>query len=110
LVYLTRYATPDDSYYRLSDDELVNAYLPHLQRLFPRFRPDWVRQTYVWRERYAQPLIARHYSRLRPAFATPLPGLWLCSMAQIYPEDRGMNYAIDYGERVAREILSAGGA
>ncbi|NLT43243.1 MAG: NAD(P)/FAD-dependent oxidoreductase [Anaerolineae bacterium] len=109
LVYLTRYCDPLDEYYTMSDDELVKAYLPHIQRIFPQFRPEWVRRSYVWRERYAQPVIARHYSRLRPDFATPLPGLWLGCMAQIYPEDRGMNYAVEYGHLVAQRILSDGG-
>ena len=31
--------------------------------------------------------------------------LYLCCMAQIYPEDRGMNYAIAYGDKVAQVIL-----
>jgi protoporphyrinogen oxidase len=109
LVYLTRYCTPDDAYYRMSDGELAAAYLPHLRRLFPQFRADWVKHVHVWRERYAQPLTAKHYSQLRPPFATPEQGLWLCSMPQIYPEDRGMNYAVEYGEKVAREILGPGG-
>ncbi|MGQ9553314.1 MAG: NAD(P)/FAD-dependent oxidoreductase [Anaerolineae bacterium] len=109
LVYLTRYAAPDDSYYAMDNDTLVAAYLPHLRRIFPQFRDEWVQRAYVWRERYAQPLIAPHYSEIKPPFATPAKGLWLCSMAQVYPEDRGMNYAVDYGQRVAREILREGG-
>ncbi len=110
LVYLTRYCDPTDEYYRMTDEALTAAFLPHIERIFPRFRPEWVRNSYVWRERYAQPLIARHYSDLKPDFATPAAGLWLSSMAQIYPEDRGMNYAVAYGHDIARRILSAGGA
>jgi protoporphyrinogen oxidase len=109
LVYLTRYATPDDRFFAMGDDALVASYLPHVRRIFPRFRDEWVQGAYVWRERYAQPLIARRYSEIRPPFATPANGLWLCSMAQVYPEDRGMNYAVVYGQRVAREILGSGG-
>jgi len=109
LVYLSRYCDPDDDYYNMGDQELVDAYVPHLKRIFPHFRREWVRRAFVWRERYAQPVIVRHYSELRPPFATPAQGLWLCSMAQVYPEDRGMNYAVDYGARVAREMLKAGG-
>ncbi len=109
LVYLSRYCDPDDMYYRMSDHDLVQAYLPHLQRIFPHFRSDWLVQSYVWRERYAQPVIAMHYSELKPPFASPAAGLWLCSMAQVYPEDRGMNYAVDYGQRIAGEILAQGG-
>ena len=109
LVYLTRYCAPDDTYYNMSDTALVEAYVPHLQQVFAQFQQGWIRNAYIWRERYAQPLTARHYSELRHPFATPEKGLWLCSMAQIYPEDRGMNYAVEYGQKVAREILGSGG-
>lgn len=108
LVYLTRYCDPNDEYYNMEDHQLLAAYAPHLRRLFPDFSEEWVQNVYVWRERYAQPLIARHYSDLRPPFATPAEGLWLSSMAQVYPEDRGMNYAVEYGQRVAQEIIAGG--
>ena len=31
--------------------------------------------------------------------------IYLCTMPQIYPEDRGMNYAIRSGNKIAKEIL-----
>jgi protoporphyrinogen oxidase len=108
LVYLTRYCQPHDRFYALSDEELVGEYLPHLQKLFPEFRPEWVVESFVWRERYTQPVIRRNYSRVKPSLQTPVPKLWLCCMAQVYPEDRGMNYAVVYGQRVAREMLADG--
>ena len=50
-------------------------------------------------------LITKNYSELRPDHKTPINNLWLASMAQIYPEDRGTNYAIRDGEKVAELIL-----
>jgi hypothetical protein len=35
-----------------------------------------------------------------PAEQTPIDGLYLTTMAQVYPEDRGTNYAIREGRRV----------
>jgi hypothetical protein len=35
---------------------------------------------------------------------TPVPNLFLATMAQVYPEDRGTNYAIREGRRVARLV------
>jgi hypothetical protein len=58
----------------------------------------------VWRERYTQPVIDLHYSQTKPPFETPVERLWLSSMAQVYPQDRGVNYAIVYGKRAAKEI------
>jgi hypothetical protein len=34
-----------------------------------------------------------------------MSGFHICSMAQIYPEDRGTNYAIREGRKVAAHIL-----
>jgi hypothetical protein len=64
-----------------------------------------VRQVWAWRERYTQPVIGLRYSQLKPAFQTPVENLWLSCMAQVYPQDRGMNYAIVYGQKVAEEML-----
>jgi protoporphyrinogen oxidase len=106
LVYLSRYMAADDPFYAMGPDELFNAYLPHLEQMFPHFGMDWVDEVYFWSARYTQPVIVRHYSDLRPAFQTPLRDLWLSCMAQVYPEDRGMNYAVVYGQRVAEMMLA----
>lgn len=107
LAYLSRYMDAADPHYTMSAEELFQAYLPHLQKIYPGFSPDWVLELHAWRERYTQPVVGLHYSDIRPPFQTPVDGLWLCSMAQIYPEDRGMNYAVAYGQKVASEILAA---
>jgi protoporphyrinogen oxidase len=108
LAYLSRYMDATDPYYAMSAEELFQAYLPHLKTIYPEFSPDWVEGLYSWRERHTQPVVGLHYSDLRPPFRTPVDGLWLCCMAQIYPEDRGMNYAVAYGQKVAAEIVAAG--
>ena len=110
LVYLSRYMDPADPLYQMSTEELVEAYLPGLQKLFPQFDEGWVEDAWAWRERYTQPVIVRHYSRIRPPFKTPIENLWLCCMAQVYPQDRGMNYALVYGRRVAEEMMRGWGS
>jgi hypothetical protein len=74
--------------------------------MFPAFQQDWVLNFHVWRARWAQPVVEKHYSRLIPAERGPLPGFFLCSMAQIYPEDRGTNYAVREGRRLGRQIAA----
>lgn len=71
------------------------------RRMFPAFPEDWIRGSHVWRARYAQPLVLRGYSKLIPEHRTTLPGAYIASMAQVYPEDRGTNYAIREGRKVA---------
>ena len=41
-----------------------------------------------------------------PDHRTPIPGLYLANMAQIYPQDRGQNYSILLGEKIAEIVAS----
>lgn len=105
IVYISRYTPPDDRYYGMQPAELFEAYLPHIKKLFPAFERSWVQNYWAWREPYAQPVIVKRYSELKPPFRTPAKDLWLCSMAQVYPEDRGMNYAVLYARKAVSEML-----
>jgi protoporphyrinogen oxidase len=104
IVYLSKYLPKTDPLYQMTDDQVMAFSLPHLQRMFPAFQQEWVQRFHVWRARWAQPVVERHYSALLPP-AEPLPGLHLASMAQIYPEDRGTNYAVREGRKVAARVL-----
>jgi hypothetical protein len=75
--------------------------------MFPAFERAWVRDHHVWRARYSQPIVGKHYSKLIPATETPIGGVYLSTMAQVYPEDRGTNYAIRDGRRVGRYVAAA---
>ena len=106
IVYLSKYLPETDPLYTMTDDAVMDFSVPHLQRMFPAFQRDWVHRFHVWRARWAQPVVERHYSALIPP-AEPLPGLHLASMAQIYPEDRGTNYAVREGRKVAARVLES---
>ena len=69
--------------------------------MFPAFEEGWIRAAHVWSARYAQPLVLRDYGRRIPEHRTPVAGAFIASMAQVYPEDRGTNYAIRDGRAVA---------
>jgi hypothetical protein len=75
--------------------------------MFPHFDPsEWVIGYKVWRAQFSQPVITKHYSSFLPPTQLPIGGLWLSTMAQIYPEDRGTNYAVRQGRAVGREIAA----
>jgi hypothetical protein len=50
------------------------------------------------------PLI--NHSQNIPAIQTPIEGLYFASMSQVYPWDRGTNFAVEIGRRAARMMLS----
>lgn len=105
IVYLSRYMRPDDPLFALSKEELLALYEPHLRKINPAFEPRWIRHSWLFRDGQAQPIITVGYQRLQPAFTTPIRNLFLINTTQIYPEDRGTNYAVRLGRQVAALIL-----
>ena len=101
LVYLGHYPPPTHPYFQMSKKELLNLFLPSLRRFNPAFEPDWVRDSWLFREPYAQPVPLVNHSQHIPDLITPIPGLYWASMSQVYPWDRGTNYAVELGRRVA---------
>jgi len=108
IIYCGDYLDPDHEYFSLTHDQLLARFLPALSRFNPRFTPDWVRETWLFRTPYAQPVPPLHHSRAIPDLKTPLPGLWLASMSQVYPWDRGTNFAVQIARRAARRMLAEG--
>src|SRR3990172_8933319 len=105
IVYIGDYLDPAHEYFGLSQDELLERFLPTLPRFNPRFTPDWIRKTWLFRTSYAQPVPLVNHSRHIPAIQTPIPGLFFASMSQVYPWDRGTNFAVEIGRRAARIML-----
>jgi len=104
IVYLSRYLPADDPAFAWSDAATIEFTLPHLARMFPQLQRDWIGAAHVWRARYAQPIVTCGYGGRIPANETPVDGAFIASMAQVYPEDRGTNYAIRDGRRAAALI------
>jgi protoporphyrinogen oxidase len=105
IVYCGDYVTADHPYLTMSQEALTQQFISTLPRFNPDFKPDWVRQSWLFRERYAQPVPLLNHSRHIPDVCTPLPGLYLASMSQVYPWDRGTNYAVEIGRRAAQLML-----
>ncbi len=107
IVYIGDYLEPDHEYFRLNQGELLQRYLPSLKFFNPNFSPDWVRKTWLWRTPYAQPVPLVNHSKNLPAIPTPIQGLYFASMSQVYPWDRGTNFAVEIGRRAASLMMGA---
>jgi protoporphyrinogen oxidase len=104
IVYVGDYLDPDHEYFALNKEQLLERFLPSLKRFNLRFSADWVRESWMFRTAYAQPVPPIHHSRAIPSLKTPVPGLWFASMSQVYPWDRGTNYAVAIGRQAARAM------
>jgi protoporphyrinogen oxidase len=107
IVYLSRYLAKQDPLWAYADADYLAFCVQHLQRMFPALQRDWVLDFRIWRADYAQPVTERGYSAYVPAHTTPFANAWIGTMAQIYPQDRGTNYAIRDGQAMAALMLAA---
>jgi protoporphyrinogen oxidase len=106
LIYCGDYLSPDHDYFKLTEGELLDRFAPALTRFNPRFERSWIKKTWLFREAYAQPVPPVNHSKNIPDIRTPLKGLYFASMSQVYPWDRGTNYAVEIGRRTARLIAT----
>jgi protoporphyrinogen oxidase len=101
IIYCGDYLETDHEYFSLSKEELLDRFLPSFKRFNPDFDRGWVKDAWLWKTAYAQPIPPVNHSKNIPPLRTPVPGLYFASMSQVYPWDRGTNYAVEIGRRVA---------
>ncbi|OQX64492.1 MAG: oxidoreductase [Anaerolinea sp. 4484_236] len=105
IVYGGDYLEAGHEYFDLSADELMDRFAESFARINPKFRRDWVRKVWVFKADYAQPVPQLNHSQNIPAIETPLEGIYFASMSQVYPWDRGTNFAVEIGRRAARLMM-----
>ena len=105
IVYCGDYVTSDHPYMSMSKDELETIFLAALKQFNPDFDRGWVRKSWLFKAKYAQPVPQIEHSCNIPDIQTPLKGLYFASMSQVYPWDRGTNFAVDIGRKAAQLIL-----
>jgi len=109
IVYLSNYPDPNSELYQKSGGDLLEDFIPHLQRINSDFDRSWILGYHHHKVDGAQPIIGLNYSQRIPSHRTPIANLYLANTAQIYPEDRGTNYSVRMGRQVARMVLEDNG-
>ena len=105
VLYLTNYLDRSDPVYKMSQNEILDLYLPHLNKFNPEFDRSWIKAIHYNAVSAAQPIIPTNYSKAIPNHRTPIRKLYLANTTQIYPEDRGTNYSIRMGREIAEMIM-----
>ena len=105
IIYMGDYLEPDHEYFKLSQDDLLARFIPGLKKINPDFQEDWIKKTWLFSTKYAQPVPLLDHSKNIPSIQTPISGLFFASMSQVYPWDRGTNFAVEIGRRAASLII-----
>ena len=104
IIYCGDYVNPDHPYMTMSQEELTQLFSDALRKINPQFQPEWIRKSWLFRASYAQPVPLLKHSENIPSLQTPIPGLYFASMSQVYPWDRGTNFAVEIGRRAAKLV------
>lgn len=103
--YLGTYLPHEHPQFRLSDEVLSEKWFNYLKSVFPKFDKNQVITKSVFRFKNAQHVVDLDYSSKIPDFKTPLENVYLSNFSQIFPEDRGTNFAVREGFRIAKLCL-----
>jgi protoporphyrinogen oxidase len=105
ILYAGDYLEIGHEYFSLSDEQLLERFLPAFKKINPEFSRDWVKKIWVNKTNYAQPVPLLNHSKNIPTIQTPIDGLYFASMSQVYPWDRGTNFAVEIGRKAARLMM-----
>jgi len=110
ILYVINYHRPGDPRFAgKSLGELLDYHTPSLVRVLPDFRRDEILRAYCIRDDYSSPLYDLGYVRRVPPYRGWLPNVDLCSMCQVYPEDRNMGHCVDNARRYLAECFGDAG-
>lgn len=104
LIYCGDYLELDHEYFQMTKEQLLERFLPSFSRINPDFKTEWVKRAWLFKTNYAQPVPLINHSKNIPAIKTPLDGLYFACMSQVYPWDRGTNFAVQIARQAARLI------
>ncbi len=108
ILYLGNYLEHSHPYFQAKAEDLVKEFMPFLQKINPSFNKSQINRAYLFKTPFAQPIIPLNYSKILPSLETPIKGLYLANIQQVYPWDRGTNYAVELGEKVAELVVKSG--
>ncbi|WP_339817777.1 NAD(P)/FAD-dependent oxidoreductase [Paenibacillus sp. FSL R7-0216] len=104
LVYFSKYLNPNHEFMNMPDNRIIEIYIESLKKIYPDFNEETIINYTISRDRFAQPIWPMQYSKIKPAYKTPIQGLYLANTSQIYPNDRGMNFSVKLGKEVVDTI------
>ncbi len=103
LVYVGNYLATDDPRFSMNKEERLKLFDAMLEKINPDYKKNLIDYE-LFKAPFAQPIIPTNYSKMIPPMTTPLPNVYLANIEQVYPWDRGTNYAVELGEKVAQLI------
>lgn len=104
IYYLSKYHMKDSWESNATDEEISKKWELELIKLFPEFDTTKIVSRHLFRFSDAQHVVDTYYKSRIIDSQTPEKGVFLSNFSQIYPEDRGTNFAVRDGNSVAKYV------
>ncbi len=100
--YLGVYLPMESKNFAEKEEVVEKKWLAYLKTIYPQLDEKQISQKYVFKFANAQHVVDCGYEVL--PHMTPLKNVYLMNFAQIFPEDRGINFAVKEANEVANLI------
>ena len=101
IYYLGTYVSQKSKYFKWSDQQIIDEWLSYLPNVMPKFDRKKIGQINVFKFKNAQHIVGLNYNV--PGYKVS-ENYYRLNFAQIYPEDRGMNYAVKEAKKLVELI------
>jgi len=102
--YVGTYLPHEHKYFETVENKIWDEWFFYLKKIFPDFDQNTILSKNLFKLKYAQHIVECNYKNIMPDYETPIKNLYLCNFSQIYPEDRGTNFAVREGDKIAKMI------
>lgn len=101
IYYLGTYVPQNHEYFKMSDEKIFREFFDYLKKIYLKFDEKQIREKKVVRMKSAQHIVTKNYKV--PEYKIG-KNLYQLNFAQIYPEDRGINFAVKEAKKLVKLI------
>ena len=107
IYYIGDYVPRNHKYIGLNEDELKRHWFNQLKLIFPKFDQQYITDSRLFKLKNAQHIVDVGFEDKIPDTKTPFDNIYLSNFSQIFPIDRGTNYAVRDGFKTAKIMLES---
>jgi len=101
IYYMGTYLPQNHKYFTCKDSLIEKDFFDYLKKIFPEFNQKEIGEKFVFKFKYAQHIVVKNYKEQIPRNKKD-EKIVQANFAMIYPEDRGINFAVREAEKVAK--------
>ncbi len=102
--YLGAYVPQNSLLFQSDQESIEKTWFSYLKKTYPDFDVKQISEKKLFKFSHAQHVVTVDYEDKIPPYELALPNLYQANFAQIYPEDRGTNYAVREGKKIAQMV------